>query len=286
MVDKTEGNDPLNENVVTRKEIVANQSVDVLYDKDDTEFKTPLGAKNPDGLEGEELEAWHGKAKNEFKMAKSANDKYSEAAELKREIKNEREQLKKDMEAFKELKRDYKAPEKEVVADKPDFYKILSEVADKPIRDIDDELEFEEDNRKLYLKAKRKYENEKDSFIMSRTTNPSNKIESILMRERIERDGAEYGSVDAFAKLRGWKVDSYSYEAYKNANPKKDSETEKINKYTQPTDYVWLDAGKKVTPVGKKLEDQFENADDLSAYLDSEMAKEHPDPRVLEFLKD
>lgn len=276
------GNIP--EDVVSRQEQVAGRTVDVVYNKDDTEFSTPLGAKTPDGLEGEELTNWQEQAGNEFKMKSSANDKYAEAAKLRSEIETEKAELAKQKEEFNKLKSEYKQPVK-ATSDKPDFYKILSENSDTVIRDIDDEIDFKEDNPKAYLKAQRKYEQEKDKFILSRTSNPSDKIETILMRERIERDGAEYSSVESFAKLRGWKVDAYSYDAYKNANPKRESTTNKINKFTQPTDFVWLDPGKKVEPIGKKLVDEFETREELDKYLDSEMEKEHPDPRVLEFLK-
>jgi len=223
---------------------------------------------------------------------KVSNDKYVDAAKLKREIEEERLKLEEDRKKWKQERDSYKPPTEKVDSvEKPNFYKILSDLSGEDIRDLDDELEFEEDNKKVYRKAKRIFENAKDDYLLSQSrpsVSPSELVEKSLLRNQIEQDGSDYASVESFAKLRGWKVNSYSYDAFKNANPKQTSETEKINKYAQPTEFVWITPGNKVQSLAdtKPLTDMFDNLDDLENWVELEMKKEKPDPRAIEFMKD
>jgi len=286
------GNLPIeNENIVTREEVVAGRNVEVIYDKDDTEFTSPKGSSEPEGLEGEELDQWKANAGNEFKMKSSANDKYAEAAKMKREIEDLKAKFEREKQNWEAQKSTYK-PQVEIKekTKKPEWYDILSEVTGETIRDIDDELEFEEDNKKLYRKAKRVYEQKKDDYILSltqQTVNPKDLVEKSLLRNKIEQDGNDYASIEAFAKLRGWDVNSYSYDAFKNANPDKTSKTEKINKFAQKTDFIWIPKGEKVASAKEKpLSDMFDNIEQLEDWVEEEMKKDHPDPRAIKFMKD
>ena len=287
MENEKNGNLPLDGEHLTREMNVAGRNVNVVYDKTDTEFSNPIGSSEPEGLEGEELNSWKDKAGNELKAMRSANDRYAETAQMKREIEDLKAKFEKEKQEWELSRNKVTETPKIEKTEKPDFYKILSDVSGENIRDIDEELEFEEDNKKLYRKAKRLYEQKKDDYILSQTNpsfNPSELVEKSLLRNKIEQDGNDYTSVEAFSKLRGWKVNSYSYDAFKNANPKTESKTDKINQFAQKTDFVWIPAGEKVKTASEKpLEDMFNTSDELEDWVESEMEKSNPDPRAVAF---
>lgn len=285
------------ENLVSRTEIVAGHEVEVYYDKEDTGFTTPKGSSEANDLSGDELQSWKKKADNEFRMKSSANQKYAEAAERLREVEKGKAELERLKEELAKMKADLQQQREnglngktQINSDKPDFHKILSELSGEKIESIQDEMDFEEDNEALYRKAKSIYEQRRDDYLLSKISigDPKDIVKSTLLRSKIEQDGNDYEKVKQYASLRGWKVDEFSYEAYKKANPTTESITEKINQYAQPADIIWITPGSRAGSQQqvKTLEEEFSGRrEDLENYCESELMKENPDPRVIAFIE-
>ena len=285
------GNIPEN---VEREETVAGQTVKVSYAKEDTEFKNPIEAREPEGLKGEELEKWRTDRDNEIKMKRSASDKYAAAAEKERDLKKREDAI--DERERKATKAQTEFDDKKATSlkiEEPDFNKILSAKSGKPINSLADVTEVMDDNPGIYHDAKMEYdrinrENLAKSFKGYKDTDTSDRMETALFRQKIESEGINYERVKAFAESRGFPMNVHTLKSFKLENKIPDI-TKDINKsIPKTTEIKWIPAGDvKPIPTGKTLEEEFPFAGDLEEYMMKERAKplENQDPRVVAAMK-
>jgi len=293
MSNQPNGNEP-NENEISREEKVANQKVQVFYNKEDTEFKSPVRAIEPVGLEGEALVKWRGDRDNEIKMKRSASDGYDENAVARKEIAIDKEEFEKTKRNFKKEQEEYNSKKTNPIKfEEPDFNKILAEKSGKPINSKSDIREIIEDDPDIYHEANMEYQRQNidslaTSFKSYNDIGSVKKVESALFRGKVETQGINFDRLQAFAKHRGFPMNEFTLKSFKLENNIK-SPINNINKsIPNNIEINWIPSGdRKFDTTAKTLLEEFPTQAEMSEHVRKERLKPlaEQDPRVIEAMK-
>ncbi|NQV19118.1 MAG: hypothetical protein HQ534_11330 [Armatimonadetes bacterium] len=291
MEDKMEGNKPLNE--VERIEEIAGEKVKVYYDKEDTEYKTPIRAIEPE-LEGDKLEKWREDKDNIVKMKKSASDGYDKNAIERKNLESERTEFEEQKRKFGETQKEFeKRSVVPIKVEAPDFNKILAEKSGESVNTNDDVLDIQSDNPSAYHEAMLEYnrksgENLASTFKEYRDTDSMTKMETALFKQKVETQGINFEQLKSYAKPRGYPLNDFTLKSFKLENNKSNITNDINNSIPKDIEFSWIPAGDvKTDPTAKTLTEEYPSQQELDNYMLKERRKtlDKQDPRIVALFK-
>lgn len=208
--------------------------------------------EQPD-LEGQELETWQEKAKNEIKALKVSNDKYSEA----RKIKSESEKL------IDEANRRIK-----LAQDKEDL--LLTKITELENRlNSVGQTRPQNDGNWFGFQSKEDLSNalvDSPEEVLANLTSTiekkydkklQNQLSNVTMQVAIEREGYNFQEVKAFADSMGATVNPNTFDTYKRINSKAPakSQFDDINRIQENS--ITFVKGSRGTKKGNEPDDIF-----------------------------